>query len=146
VTSVDRLQSCLKLNGKNDFCILSVLFGLSFVFVPDLIYVFLGCATSVQLAAIAFGLLSRCVTLTIRRSPVGWVNLSHKVTLKFTPWESLRAKFLLSVDLSWSSAPAESWPVSHRTVQIQCTEFGVLLPNLKFLSFPIAASDFGFFR
>jgi hypothetical protein len=31
-------------------------------------------------------------------------------------------------------------------VQIQCTEFGVLLPNLKFLNFPIAASDFGFCR
>jgi hypothetical protein len=128
VTSVDRLQSCLELNGKIDFCILSVLFGLSFVFVLDLTYVFLGYATSVQLAAIAFGLLSRCLTLMIRRSPVGWVNLSQKVTLKFTPWESLRAKFLLSVDLSWSSMPTESRPVSHRTVQIQCTKFGVLLP------------------
>jgi hypothetical protein len=128
VTSVDRLQYCLELNGKIDFCILSVLFGLSFVFVLDLTYVFLGCATSLQLAAIAFGLLSRCVTLMIRRSPVGWVNLSQKVTLKFTPWESLCTKFLLFVDLSWSSAPTDSWPVSHRTMQFQCTEFGVLLP------------------
>jgi hypothetical protein len=93
VTYMDRLQSCLELNEKIDFCILIVLFGLSFVFMLDLTYVFLGCAASVQLAAIAFGLLSRCVTLTIRRSPVGWVNLSQKVTLKFTPWNLCALNF-----------------------------------------------------
>jgi hypothetical protein len=72
-----------------------VLFGLSFVFVPDLSNGFSCCLILALLAATGFSLVHGCVSLAPDGLPVGWVNLSPKETPKVADWGSPSAGFFL---------------------------------------------------